>query len=88
MGRPDNGSAARWQIVKYGSICWEGKMAGEEAIQVRAGCSGDVRTGSRRCFLGGWGLVHIQDCAEGRKLLSMEEVVDLIGVTSWVVLTD
>lgn len=29
-------------------------------------------------------LVHIQDCVEGMKL---EEVVDLIGVTSWVVLT-
>lgn len=57
MGRPDNGSAARWQIVKYGSICWEGKMAGEEAIQVRAGCSGDVRTGSGRRYRGGGGEV-------------------------------
>lgn len=65
-------------------------MVGEEAIQVRADCSGDVRRGSGRCCQGwrvGRELVHIQDCVEGRKL-SMEEVVDLIGVTSWVVLTD
>lgn len=27
-------------------------MAGEEAIQVRAGCSGDVRRGSGRCCQG------------------------------------
>lgn len=28
-------------------------MAGEEAIEVRAGCSGDVRMGSGRCCRGG-----------------------------------